>query len=266
MDLIMKLISSISGFNVVLMAIEILCCLGMPHRKKFWPYFLVLTGAYAVLLNPTFFFAFYEMMFQWFGLSYVIVYVISCLILYSGFRIKLSQAFYVGAIAYSTEHFIYQLSYLWSAQSLQQTGILLSEILTQVAVVSMIFLVYFFCIKKTFRSPEDLLSNDLFNIAISLVTIFVVCFMSYMSIQKNAGGPTIIVYRMLSSGELFFFLIIFPRMYHTEKENGIMQNILRLSEKQHQKANENVENINRICHDLKYQLAALRMMEDPVAR
>ena len=46
-----------------------------------------------------------------------------------------------------------------------------------------------------------------------------------------------------------------------QQQNAILQQILHLEQEQHRTSTENIELINRKCHDLKHQISALRYID-----
>ena len=76
------------------------------------------------------------------------------------------------------------------------------------------------------------------------------------------------VYSAYILGDGLCLLVLFSLFYESglEQKYQVMEQLLHAEQQKQHMARENVELINRKCHDLKHQIAALRMMEDSPER
>ena len=94
----------------------------------------------------------------------------------------------------------------------------------------------------------------------AIVLLFVVVLNMRIGDAEHQYG----VYWAYVLGDIFCLLLLFGVLYESglQQKYMIVEQLLYAEQKKQQMTRENIELINRKCHDLKHQISALRMMGD----
>lgn len=178
-------------------------------------------------------------------------------------KISLREALYCAACAYLMEHMAYCVRLLLGAAFPWlplDTGSLL-YCLTMAAVY---LGVYFLFVRRMVRDRHyDTTAMD--SVGLALGVLMVVMVMSIAA--SNYGFETVHgIYALLCCIYLLVMQLKQQEQLSLQQELGLQQQLWLRHKAQLEMARENIDIINRKCHDLKHQVAALKHIHDPQQR
>ena len=95
-----------------------------------------------------------------------------------------------------------------------------------------------------------------------MFSTFSIYFLSLWAHQRGDVTIGLLIFDLFCSILLLLIQFGMFEWSELEKENKIMEQILHIEKEQHKMSKENIELINRKCHDLKHQISALRHMNN----
>lgn len=262
MELLFEIFTFFNMFHVQLFTAELIICIHL-KRKKYFNFMMFLGAIY--LIVPYAFFDFYFwrgfVYLDWFTIGFMVLMLISVFLIYFTFEVhsKKELIFYISA-ANILQHLIHSLSESFFA-ILNINSSNMQAFLGFTVSIVMYILFYFVFVSKIKRGDVLGVKNSFLLIFITF-SMFIVYFLS-LWINSVEGG-TIGSYLLDVFCTMLLLIIQFGMFERNqlERENEIMNQILRLSEDKKSKYIENIELINIKCHDLKYQIQMLREIDN----
>ena len=272
------IISAFNAYHIQILLPLILFCIGKERRKG-----LPFAAAIMLcLLYIAFPFAYRAVTGQeiwicsslyigWYNVSYVLYWVLSMGIFGMAFPVQIKALVYYGIGAYLFQNFTFSIRSVVRITVFDgYTGIGNSTLGIFVTVLMLLFF-YFYMVKRLrLLAAEDTIENGSLIIFL-LFVLFVVNIFSqywtshtvqidYMSIDLNGTVLTTVC-------DLVMLMLQFSMLARTKvtRDKETMEQLLTELERQHRASAQNIEIINRKCHDLKHQISAMRTME-PDAR
>lgn len=265
MNILIRILQFILNFAPTLLISETVCCLHQKRRKFFWAVFPLLFAVFVTLFNSSLQFTrgFYDV-FDTVGLSYVIIYLISVPVLFAGFRLHFTQALYLGAIGYTVEHLIHNIKFLTRSLFSLKGDSILYLLIAVVIEAAVNLLIYFFFVRTVIRRRSSYRAR--FNILISAVTVALVAVFAYWVSELGDGTVVTYIYGIITCLALLGMQVLLMRFVEKENESAVVKQLLHLSESQYRMTKENIDIINRKCHDLKHQISALEEIDNVTER
>lgn len=271
------LLSFLQNFCVVLVAFELLLCRHLPKRSHF-PLRLLAVAAFIFIFckesSPF-------MPWREYGLftkipflsvggimnfGFVIVFFCSVLVMMLCFRASFIRLLALCAAAYLgqnvTFHFNLFFRHLLFGGSNEGLGYRLFSLLTIAAVMACLYL---FLVRRLKRSP-DVACDYRFSLAFTFIMLIMVSLFSYWIYYTDEYSYLLGIFILLCDCLLLvLFYSAFLRA-KTDAEKRRMEQMLQKGEWQYETYKQNIDLINRKCHDLKHEIAVLRGISDNAER
>lgn len=250
----------INYFHIQILAIELLFCLHLEKKSHFWLRFIPGAALYLALpfVVPGGFFNRYLVL-GGFPLGFLDMCILSGLLLWFCFRMNGRQVVFYCCVAHTFQHMIHCLyrifcrvvpCSLWVSQSVQFAMLIAACILV------------YRLLCHRFRGSETVDFENNYLLLFAIVSSLIIYVVSYWTTSRE--GETI--------GEQFFdffsclllvtILLDIFRIRQAEREQMMMERLLRQEQEQHMVSRATMDVINRKCHDLRHQIAALRHMDE----
>ena len=203
----------------------------------------------------------------WSTAIFVFEFILASFFIYAACRLSLYEAFFCGSCAYATQHFAYSLGAIIQ----NYTDIPWVSSFSLFFVYPVVLAVFYFAFARNL--PEARQYNmERKQAAVSILLVAAVVFLlSTVSqqIERRYGtGATLDghLYAMLCCAFLLWTQVTLQRQNRLKNEMEVNERLWLKQKEQYQLSHENIEIINRKCHDLKYQIAALRLMKNDEER
>ena len=247
-------------FHIQILAIELLFCLHLEKKSHFWLRFVPGAALYLALpfVVPGGFFNRYLVL-GGFPLGFLDMCILSGLLLWFCFRMNGRQVVFYCCVAHTFQHMIhclYRIFFrafscpLWVGQSVQ----FIMLIVTCVLVYRLL------C--HRFRGSETVDFENNYLLLFAIVSSLIIYVVSYWTTSREGETIGIQFFDFFSCLLLVTILLDVFRIRQVEREQMMMERLLRQEQEQHMVSRATMDVINRKCHDLRHQIAALRHMDE----
>lgn len=177
-------------------------------------------------------------------------------------RVSFREGLYCAMCAYLTEHLSYCVRTILGAvfPQLQDLGLVFFYLTMGAVYLG----VYFFYVRRMVRNQHyDTSAMNSVQMTLSVLTVVMV-----MSIVASNYGFEFVhaVYAMMCCIYLLAMQLKQQEQLNLQEELGLQQQLWLRHKAQYEIARENIDIINRKCHDLKHQVAALKHVQEPTKR
>lgn len=193
---------------------------------------------------------------------YWAAFIVICMVfVYIGLECSIQHAAYLAICACAIQHMAFD---FYLIAELLFGNVMVLGVLIYIVVYA---LFYFFFAKKLIEDELFIIHKDtVFPIVtiITLVWIFSVLEDSNLTLFTAQAGQRII-YRLIDALCCFYVLWVQVNQrknYKLQHELETINSIINQQKKQYEFTSETIENINRKCHDLKYQIRSMRRITD----
>lgn len=146
----------------------------------------------------------------------------------------------------------------------------LTPLLYMAAVCGAVLLICSFLGPKLLRGDHYHVGRQKILMSAMIVCVYTVLanyqFVFWMVGDSSTGSANIVTgFRLVAGMGCLFFLYMqnsIEKQQWAEQERDMIQGLWEWQQEQYRVSQENISLINRKCHDLKYQMAALRSLED----
>jgi hypothetical protein len=245
-----------------------------PHvqrRQRFWV--RLFPGVLLTLLLPSLLLlVLYELQILgsafWTSLIYSITsYFAIGLLAYVCFEIPLWDAFYGATCAYLTQHMAYCLNCLLQLALFGQVN---DKSVFQIFAFVIVYVASYFLFGQHMGQKEGFRIERTYSLWTTLAALFVALVLSDFTQQSRGDGGLLYAICLLYSLSCCFFVLWGQmgqqKQLSLQHELDTQQQLWLKHKSQYELATKNVEIINRKCHDLKHQVAALRQVSDQQQR
>ena len=247
-------------FHIQILAIELLFCLHLEKKSHFWLRFVPGAALYLALpfVVPGGFFN-RHLVLGGFPLGFLDMCILSGLLLWFCFRMNGRQVVFYCCVAHTFQHMIhclYRIFFrafscpLWVGQSVQ----FIMLIVTCVLVYRLL------C--HRFRGSETVDFENNYLLLFAIVSSLIIYVVSYWTTSREGETIGIQFFDFFSCLLLVTILLDVFRIRQVEREQMMMERLLRQEQEQHMVSRATMDVINRKCHDLRHQIAALRHMDE----
>lgn len=200
-----------------------------------------------------------------------IYYIIMTLLLFACCRVSFIQALFCSTCSYISEHLGAVISKLLQRMILLLLGIKTSDLLMHIIVYAIVFAVLHFTVFQSFRRNGKVRIRSVRILTISLFLFLAASVLySNMIFSGSAENRWIIyygyAYDMLFSSCFLILLAELQKSKRFEEDLEIAHLLRQRQAEQYLISRDNIALIERKCHDIKHQVAALRSVDDPEAR
>ena len=168
------------------------------------------------------------------------------------------DALYYTITATAAQNLVYNLYWIAITYLGFQEGTLASVAVSVPIMLSVCALIYIIFSRKLREWVEYSFMQTRVISTATIVLLFVV----FLNMRIADAEHQYVVYGAYVLGDIFCLLLLFGLFYESglRQKYLIMEQLLYAEQKKQQMTKENIELINRKCHDLKHQIGALRMM------
>lgn len=262
MEAIVKLIyQAVTNFSTQLLICELMLCVGLRRRPMFWVRILTvipivavpvlyvwLTGA-PIYQLPIF-------CFGWFSYSFSLLVAITSLLLWFCFDDSYWRLLFFAVAAHIIQNMIYMVELILQALVFPQGGGTALYLTVLELNAGALTLTYFVLGRRLTSRRVDVDNRSLLVFTVSAMLI--VSILNYWTYSFSFESLATYVYQMICCVLLLTVQFgIFDRSL-LKQERVIMEQLHQEKEQQYKLSQENIDIINRKCHDMKHQLALLR--------
>lgn len=222
------------------------------RRRFFWLSAVLFGAAFSILpeLLPDSYFCPWLTVGGWIRLSYPLLFLLSLLGLRLCFKAPFTDLLFMATMAYALQNCLYSLAEFVRLSSLP----MLPSTLIRLGVMAAgYFLFYFFIIRKMDRHGSvgfKKLPILIFAVATLVVAYFVNMYMQAFDREVTSAR----LFNIIADLLLLVCLSDLLRNTRLQRDAEITEQLLKMTEQKHRLTQENIEIINRKCHDLKHQL------------
>lgn len=255
-DFFLMILDYIQRVPYVILSAAFLACAYAKHRKYFAlravPAICLYCVAGTLLLV-------YQNLFAvggWFSFAYAIIFFLAVLVVWFCFDIRFERALFCSLAAYVFQNMFFYfralLDYLFpGGRTAAYFAASLAILLALEAVFFFVFVRHFRRIDETPRRPRVIL----------IYSGFVVLIVYVMHSWASYAGDFNFSFDIFGILLNLMLLVVQFDMFERSRlirDNETVERMLKMSEQQQIMSEANVDVINRKCHDLKYQIAAIR--------
>lgn len=249
-------------YHIQLLAAEFLICWHLPLRRRYrlpkaaaWLCYAGFPFLLQWLLNYD-----ENLLETWYSLGFVAMMALSGVLLWFWFRFRSLKelAFYTMA-ACILQHLVYSTSQL-ACVTLGVSTEFPGQVLETV-VLAGLYALFYLIFGRRLEPGDDVGVRSDVLVGFSMVSVFVVYFFSLWARLREPVTVSSSFFESLCCVLLLFLQFGLFERSKLQQQNAILQQILHLEQEQHRTSTENIELINRKCHDLKHQISALRYID-----
>ena len=248
----------INYFHIQILVIELLFCVRLPRRKLFWSRLIPGAAVYCALpfiIPGGFFFPLF--VWDWFTFGFLLMFLLSGLLIGGCFRMNARQVVFYCCVAHTIQHMVHCL-YRMSEMvfSLSFAAAQAMQLLYMAAACALVWRLQ----KDRFRGSETADVDNGYLVWFASVSTLIIYIFSFWSSSREADTVGMEFFDCFSCALLLVILLDVFRIRKAEREQMIMERLLRQEQEQHELSRATIDVINRKCHDLRHQIAALRHM------
>lgn len=258
---------AIMNFSAQIFFCEFMFCMGLRRRPMFLARVLVIVP---VVLGPILYQWFTGNVFYmlpiffwgWFSYIFTLLVIISSLLLWFCFDESYLRLLFYAAAAHIIQNMIHQVRIIvqillfpeGDGAAFHLTMILLSA--------GMFALAYFILVRRLTSHRVDVDNRSL--LTFTILTTLIVSILNYWTYSFSYISLATYVYQLVCCVLLLTVQFgIFNRSLIAQ-EHAVMEQILMAKEQQYKLSQENIDIINRKCHDMKHQIGLLRNSVTPM--
>jgi hypothetical protein len=230
--------------------------IGAKRRKLFWLHLIPCCVALCALPYFIPYYAEWLVIGGWFTFSFLIYFILAAGILWFCFDFSLPQVLYFSSAAYAIQH----LGDCFQRIIVQNNGMgtpMWQNVLINIAITAAVFFACYFIFVRNIRKFDRHIVNSPLVYSLLLVTVIIV---NVISQYMQSVGYDIMdkVFDAIICLLILFMHWVICYTQELVKRNQTMKIVLQMESQQHRMSKENIELINRKCHDLKHQITAIR--------
>ena len=247
----------LNSFHVQILLLELVLCFHLPRRSHFYLRLLLLSLVYLALpyLIPGGYFSNY-LLFRGFPIIFILMFLLSALLLWFLFSLSIERLIFYCCVAHTLQHITHcgaEIVYLILGPRYYQPA--------EVLLFALALFIGWHLIHSR-MGPEEALEGNIRILVFAVTTTLIIYFLSYFTTYyegETVGGE---FFDLFSCSLMTMLLFDSFRLRKAQEDHLTMLQMLRKEQELSKLSKATVEVINRKCHDLKYQISALRNMSD----
>lgn len=250
----------INYFHIQILVIELLFCLRLQRRDHFLIRFLPCAAVYLALpaVVPNGFFNAF-VVWDWFTFGFLAMFLLSGLLIWFCFCMNIRQVVFYCCVAHTLQHMVHCLNQMIGlAFSLPYVAAQTAHLLMLIATCVIVYRL----LRHRFPGSETVDIQNNYLLLFALVSTLIVYVVSFWTTMKEQSTIGLYFFDFFSCLMLVILLLDLFRIRRAERDQMIMERLLRQEQEQHEISRATIDVINRKCHDLRHQIAALRHMDD----
>ena len=191
--------------------------------------------------------------------GYLFMWTVSLGILWVSFTESWNRILFVGIISHIVQH-LWQTTFILLCDLLcWELGSAAADLLGFLLEMGMMLLVYF-VLARYFERHKQALADSVTLMIFSVFAQLIINFLYNYSNEVNGyANRGLYLYDIAISAVLLLLLYDVFSQRQLRSEAHTLERLIAQSEAKHRAAMENAESLDRKCHDLKHQIAALRL-------
>lgn len=277
-DLFFSIFSPLTGFGPTIFVSLFIFGIGKRFRKHGYLAFglgvlalLPFPLAYRLLTDEEFWVCRYLLIGGWYYATYILYWLLATLLFFLSFKVGIKEALFYASAAYALESFISGFTSMYRFFAFD-SKVTIPYLLSTLPIKAVIIVGYYFLIVRRFRRRNGKVDNA-FLLIFLLVSLLLINVLSqlvfdFVSVEKanNYVDAKSRLYSMFCSFLLLAVQFGFFERNRLDDEKKITERVMEETRKHQTQSQENVELINRKCHDIRKQLRALNVIADDEQR
>lgn len=250
----------VNEFHIQILAVALVLCWHQGHRENFWLRLITLGMMYCALpffVEESYFAPF--LCIGWFTFGFLIMVILCGVLMSLCFRMPFRQIVFYCCLTHTLQHITHCLSRLAMLTfSLNYAASNAAELVIFAGVLA----ASRFMQKHSagLRDDVDMKRMELLIFALASSAIVYCVSLWASSVQGESIG--VHLFDLFCCTLMLMILLDTFRLRKAEREQLILLRLLRQEQNQHEISKDTMDVINRKCHDLRHQIAALRHMGD----
>ena len=197
---------------------------------------------------------------EWINLSWILFYLLDWILLFFLFRFSIHETFFFSSASYTMQHLMKRIIFLiCSIFSLPIGSGLTYYILSTSMLFPILFFDYWFFVRRM-KKGQHINTNNLFIIGISVVTVFLFCFLSNYNDLYSRDNISLKITTSFTDSLILILLFGIYEQSKSKREKEEMTKMLHEKQEDMIFSKKNIDLINMKAHDLKHQLEALKSL------
>lgn len=251
-----------SDFSVQIILAELIVMFPIKRRRLFWP--RIIPCCLVFCFVPQLFDDFYNLKIftvGWYNTSWMLMFSLSIMIIWFCFDASLKTLLFYSTVGYAMQHLVVSVRYLINLALFHEQETPFSALIRFFITVGFYALLHLIFVRPLRHvNLEELHLNAL--IVFSLVSLFTVNVLSFLIFYMDVLNIGTTIYDCVCT---IFLLVIQSGIFERNRlrrEQEITVQLLEVTQRQSESSKENIDLINRKCHDLKHQIAAMKFIND----
>lgn len=241
---------------------ELLLCSRMRKRRFFWARVLVFAifCAVPVIITERSGIVFYQLpvfCIGWFTYSFILMFFISTFLTWFCFRESCKKILYFCIVAYITQNMTHMIRGIVVRHLLDLSASGLGGLILETVIAAAVPVFVSFLFHRQMEEEHVDINNLLLTVT-ALLSILIITVISYWSYAFSLYNISSIIYEGFCC---LLLLIVLSGFFNNSKmklQNLLMERMYSDAIKQQRLSKENIDIINRKCHDLKYQALLMK--------
>ncbi len=258
MKILLVLVEFFRGFHIQLIVAELMFCMLLKPRLKIYQIALVISAYCAIpfIIQYKYFWDGF-MVGDWFTFGFIIIMLVSLGIIWVCFKIKtVKELLFYCIAAIVVQHMVYSVGRAISRVLKIEPGLYFYIVI--VATFFVIYTLFYFIFVRRLKKDNTAGVRSGYIIAFTFFAFFFVYILSLWTTTMEILTIGSFLFDFFCCVLLLFLHFGMFEWSKMEKENEIMKHLLHVEKEKHTMSVENIELINMKCHDLKYQISALK--------
>ncbi len=267
----------IQDTNFVILLYELLICLSIMKKRRFFyvralvfiPYVVLTNNVIGIVDSINQF-----LVFEAFHFGYVLYFLVSVLLMWFCFAEKFSHILYFCTAAYIIENFGSQIGNIINLLFFDGSSVVdiyneirppFYYIIREILEIPILLTVMFVFVNR-YRKNYDFHVKTVSIVMIESFTLLIIIFLNYYATMRGYMNVVARIYAAIVDVTLLLFQFAVFSETRLQFEANVTEELLKIQARQQQLSKESIEIINVKCHDLKRQIAALRLVGDQAER
>lgn len=274
-DFVIKALSFLQNFSITLCCAELFFCFHLPKRKYWW---LSLIGAvlWAVLFSKplsvimpwkdtgSFSSWKYFIIGDYFNYGYLIVFLGSALLAWGCFKATFYKITMYCSLAYIVQNLANNINTIFR-YNVFGNNLGVGYYCASTAIIIAVYIIAYFVVVRRYAVDEQVKLNKAFAIFFMILTLLIVSNLAFVTFNLNEANKTNLPLRLYAIMCNVLLVMVQYSVFgklKADAENEKVEELLMKKSWQQEYFRDNAEIINRKCHDLKHEIAALRLMKE----
>lgn len=263
MEILQKILGYANSYIITLLVFGFILCCRQKRRRLFWLR-LIPVVAVGIFMSTDF----YRNALSMGGsngtivtMPYLIGWAVAVLAIWLCFRISFLQAVFYQSLTYVLEHMIFNLQFALSLTGTEWLGPTASSAVVLAIRVAVGVAIYFILTKRLYKL-DFLLEYKAVTALLAVINVGFTILLNNWFYNNGWFSEALHIVRVLLCILFVALPFLLSDVLRSKTEKQKLEQMLIDGEKQRRLSEENIEAINRKCHDLKYQVAVLRRLAE----